>query len=41
MFKPRGYYTSNGFLGFLPAGTRMMFPTYAEYVDYLAEDVAA
>jgi hypothetical protein len=41
MFKPRGYYTSNGFLGFLPDGTRMMFPTYAEYVDYLEEDVAA
>ena len=41
MFKPRGYYTSNGFLGFLPDGTRMMFPTYSEYVDYLEEDVAA
>jgi hypothetical protein len=41
MFTPKGYYTSNGYVGFLPDGTRMMFATYNEYVDYLEEDVAA
>jgi len=28
-------------MGFLPDGTRMMFATYNEYVDYLEEDLAA
>ena len=41
MFTPKGYYTSNGYVGFLPDGTRMMFATYNEYVDYWEEDVAA
>ena len=41
MFTPKGYYTNNGYVGFLPDGTRMMFATYNEYVDYLEEDVAA
>ena len=41
MFTPKGYYTSNGYVGFLPDGTRMMFATYNEYVDYLEDDVAA
>ena len=41
MFAPKGYYTSNGFVGFLPDGTRMMFPTRAEYVEYVEEADAA
>lgn len=41
MFTAKGYYTSNGFVGFLPDGSRMMFATYNEYVEYLNEDVAA
>lgn len=41
MFTPRGFCTSNGFLGFLPNGSRMMFPTYTEYVDFLEENIAA
>ena len=41
MFKPKGFYTSNGYLGFLPNGSRMVFPTYDEYMDYLEEENAA
>lgn len=41
MFTPKGFYTGNGFVGFLPDGTRMVFPTYDEYVDYLEETIAA
>ena len=41
MFSPKGYYTSNGYVGFLPDGTRMMFPTRAEYVEYVREADAA
>ena len=41
MFTPTGYYTHSGFLGFLPDGSRMVFATYADYVDYLEEAVAA
>ena len=41
MFTPTGYYTHSGFLGFLPDGSRMVFATYADYVDYLEVVVAA
>lgn len=41
MFAPKGYYTNNGYVGFLPDGSRMIFPTYAEYVEYIEEDAAA
>ena len=41
MFKPTGYYTHSGFLGFLPDGSRMIFATWADYVEYLEEAVAA
>ena len=41
MFVPRGFYTSTGYVGFLPDGSRIMFATYDEYVDYLHEAVAA
>ena len=41
MFTPRGFYTGNGFVGFLPDGSRIIFPTYDEYLDYLHEGAAA
>ena len=41
MFTPRGFYTSNGFVGFLPDGSRIIFPTYDEYLDYIREGLAA
>ena len=43
MFIPKGYYTSQGYTGFLPDGSRMAFPTQEEYFDYVEEvrDTAA
>ena len=41
MFTPRGFYTSNGFVGFLPDGSRIISATYDEYLDYISETVAA
>ena len=37
MFKPRGYTTAQGFIGLLPDGGRMYFPTAAEYYEYIEE----
>ena len=37
VFKPKGYYTSQGYTGFLPDGRRMSFPTMEEYYDYIGE----
>ena len=37
MFNPRGYYTSQGYTGFLPDGRRMAFPTQEEYLDLVRE----
>ena len=37
MFTPKGYYTQNGYTGFLPDGGRISFPTMGEYVDFLRE----
>ena len=34
-FIARGYYTGQGYTGFLPDGSRMAFPTQAEYLDYV------
>ena len=39
MFMPRGDYTSQGYVGFLPDGERMFFPTSDEYLEYLRERV--
>ena len=43
MFIPKGYYTSQGYTGFLPDGSRMAFPTQEEYLDYVEDtrDAAA
>lgn len=37
MFRPHGYLTSQGYIGFLPDGSRMLFSTEEEYMEYLAE----
>lgn len=34
MFTPRGYYTNNSYIGFMPDGSRMRFPTSQEYLEY-------
>ena len=41
MFKPKGFYTSDGFVGFLPDGSRIIFATYREYMEYIREAAAA
>lgn len=41
MFQPKGYYTSQGYTGFLPDGRRMAFPTQDEYFDYVRELLSA
>ena len=40
MFKPKGYYTPQDFIGFLPDGRKMHFPTADEYYEYLEEQAA-
>ena len=37
MFKPRGYTTAQGFIGFLADGGKMYFPTASEYYEYIEE----
>lgn len=37
MFNPKGFYTSQGYVGFLPGGRRMVFPTQDEYFDFVRE----
>lgn len=37
MFTPKGYYTSDGYVGFLPDGSRLYFPTSDEYLEYIEE----
>ena len=34
---PSGYYTQDGYVGFLPDGRYMIFPTDKEYQEYLLE----
>lgn len=41
MFTPKGYYTAQGYTGFLPDGSRMAFPTQDEYLEYVEESRAA
>jgi len=37
VFKPKGFYTSHGYVGFLPDGSRMAFPTQGEYEEYIRD----
>ena len=37
VFTPKGYYTAQGYTGFLPDGSRMVFPTQDEYLDFMDE----
>ena len=41
MFKPKGYFTDTGYVGFLPDVRKLYFPTYDEYIDYVTEEDAA
>ena len=40
MFNLKGYFTSDGYVGFLPDGSRLYFPTYDEYVEYMEAGAA-
>ena len=37
MFRPGGYTTNQGFIGFMPDGSKMAFPTADEYYEYVEE----
>lgn len=37
MFRPCGYTTGQGFVGLLPDGRKMFFPTASEYYDYIED----
>ena len=37
LFRPAGYTTHQGFIGFLPDGSKMYFPTSDEYYEYVDE----
>jgi len=37
MFRPHGYLTNQGYIGFLPDGRHMLFSTEKEYMEYLSE----
>ena len=40
-FQPRGFLTNDGYVGFLPDGRRLTFPTYDEYLEFVTEEDAA
>ena len=40
-FRPQGFFTNDGYVGFLPDGRRLSFPTYEEYLEFIADDDAA
>ena len=40
-FRPRGFFTNDGYVGFLPDGHRVYFPTYDEYLEFVADNEAA
>ena len=35
LFRPAGYTTNQGYIGFLPDGSKMFFPTSDEYYEYV------
>jgi len=37
MFTPKGYYTADGYVGYLPDGSKLYFPTSDEYIEYVRE----
>lgn len=37
LFRPAGYTTHLGYVGFLPDGSKMYFPTCDEYYEYMEE----
>ena len=40
-FRPKGFFTSDGYVGFLPDGRRLSFPTCEEYLEFIFDDDAA
>ena len=40
-FQPKGFFTNDGYVGFLPDGRKLSFPTYAEYLEFVADMDAA
>ena len=40
-FRPKGFFTTVGYVGFLPDGRRLSFPTYDEYLEFISDDDAA
>ena len=36
-FHPKGYFTNDGYVGFLPDGRRVYFPTYSEYLEWMLQ----
>ena len=42
MFRPKGFYAGSNYIGYLPNGETMKFPTEQEYLEYLGnQDEAA
>ena len=37
MFTRKGYTTCQGYIGFLPNGQKMVFPTQDEYLNFVEE----
>lgn len=35
----KGYYTSTGFMGYMPDGEKILFSTYDEYVEAYKEEI--
>ena len=40
-FQPKGFFTYDGYVGFLPDGRRLSFPTYSEYLEFISDEDAA
>ena len=39
-FQPKGFFTSDGYVGFLPDGRRLSFPTLDEYLEFISDEAA-
>lgn len=36
-FSPKGFYIGSSYVGFLPDGSKLLFPTEEEYIEYVEE----
>ena len=39
-FQPGGFLTNDGYVGFLPDGRRLSFPTFDEYLEFISDEAA-